>query len=290
MARSYPYPPGDSAFKWVSTDWLEAHLQDDMRIIDCQPNIHDYVQEHLLGAVYLNEEFLRTSKGGMPNVFSSPAFVEMAFQRIGVNATQPVLVYTGTGPFKKWGDGLEQTMMAYSLLRYGHRNVLLLDGGLDKWKKEGRKLSQVFPRIEAGDFKARVVEDAYIEYDEFVRVKDRSDVVVLDARPPPLYEGQGPWSKPGHIPGAISFPWANLMTDNKRELKPEEELLALIEKAGIARNKLVITSCGTGREQSNEWLLFKYYFGYPRVRGHEGAFTEWTSHPENPTVVGKSPR
>ena len=149
---------------------------------------------------FLNEEFLRTSLHGMPNVFSTKEVVEATFRRVGVRMSRPVLVYTGTGPYKKWGDGLEQTNMAYGLSRYGHDNVLILDGGIDRWKKEGRKLSQVFPKLAEGDFKATVRPEYYIEYQEFKAIKDRSDAMVLDARPPVLYEGQGPWIKPGPSP------------------------------------------------------------------------------------------
>ncbi len=290
MPKTYPYPQEGSKVRWVSPEWLEQHLQDEMSIIDCQPDIHDYIQEHIPGAVYLNEEFLRTSLRGMPNVFSSKEVVEATFRRVGVRMDRPVLVCTGVGPNKKRGDGLEQTNMAYGLSRYGHDNVLILDGGIDRWKKEGRKLSQVFPKIQEGDFKAAVRSEYFIEYQEFKAIKDRSDVMVLDARPIAIYEGQGPWIKPGHIPGAISFPWASLMTDNKRELKPEEEIVRMMHEAGITKDKTIITSCGTGREQTNEFLLLKFFLGFPNVRGHEGAFTEWTSYPENPTVVGKNPR
>jgi thiosulfate/3-mercaptopyruvate sulfurtransferase len=80
------------------------------------------------------------------------------------------------------------------------------------------------------------------------------------------------------------------MTENKRELKPDDELVRLIEAAGVTKDKTVITTCGTGREQTNEFLIFRYYLGYPKVRGYEGSFTEWISHPENPTVTGSSPR
>ncbi len=78
--------------------------------------------------------------------------------------------------------------------------------------------------------------------------------------------------------------------DNTRLLKPEAEIKALIEKAGATKDKTILCSCGTGREATNEFILFKWYFGYPKIRLHEGAFTEWTAYPENPTVTGKSPR
>ena len=78
--------------------------------------------------------------------------------------------------------------------------------------------------------------------------------------------------------------------DNPALLRPEEEIRAAIEERNITSDKTVICSCGTGREATNEFILFKWLLGYPKVRLYEGSYTEWTSYPENPRVVGKNPR
>src|SRR5208337_5492938 len=140
-------------------------------------------------------------------------------------------------------------------------------------------------------FMVNLQKDFFVDYYEFIRMKDRPDVVVLDARPSPVYEGQGPWIRPGHIPGAVSLPWKSLMDDrNRKLLKPEDQILALIKAAGVTHDKTIICSCGTGREATNEFVLFRCYFGYPKVRIFEGSFTEWVSYPDNPVVTGKNPR
>jgi thiosulfate/3-mercaptopyruvate sulfurtransferase len=290
MRDDQPYPGGSEKVKWASTGWLEDHLEDDITIIDAQPNGHDYIAEHVPGAVFLNEEFLRAAKRGLIGQFMCLKAVEPYYQRVGVRNGRPVVVYTGKGAVKGFGDGLEQTMMAYGLTRYGHNHVYILNGGMEKWKAENRPLTQDFPKLETGNFKGEV-RDYFIPYEEFKATKDRDDVVLLDARPPAVYEGKGPWRKGGHIPGAINLPWASLMSpDNTRLLKPDEEIMTKVEAAGATKDKLIICSCGTGREATNEFNLFKWYLGYPRVKIHEGAFTEWTSYPENPTVLGKNPR
>ncbi len=290
MSRTSPF--GQGTVKLVSTDWLGEHMKDkDLMILDVQPNIHDYIQEHIPGAVYLNEGLLRTYLVDHPARWVPPEVIQPVLRGAGLRADVPVVVYTGVGVFKGWGDGLEQTMMAYSLARYGHKNVLVLDGGLNKWKEEERPLSKEYPRVQASDFIVQVQRDFYVDYDEFMALKDRGDVLVLDARPPDVYEGQGPWRKPGHIPGAVSLPWASLMDDtNKAWLKPDLEIKKILAARGVTPDRTIITSCGTGREATNEFLLFKFYLGYPRVKNHEGAFTEWVSHPENATVTGKNPR
>ncbi|MEM2907109.1 MAG: rhodanese-like domain-containing protein, partial [Candidatus Odinarchaeota archaeon] len=76
---------------------------------------------------------------------------------------------------------------------------------------------------------------------------------------------------------------------NKCFLKPEKELKTIVESVGASPSKTIICSCGTGREATNEFILFKWLLKYPRVQIYEGSFTEWSSYPENPTVTGKNP-
>jgi thiosulfate/3-mercaptopyruvate sulfurtransferase len=285
------YPCGGGPVRLVSTDWLLDHLDKEIMILDVQPNVHDYIVEHIPGAIYLNEGHFRAQIGRQPARFMPAAAIQPVLRSAGLRPDVPVVVYTGVGAAKGWGDGLEQTMVAYGLARYGHDNVCVLDGGLDRWKAEGKPLAKEYATAEPSDFRATERKGYYIEYEEFRRIKDRDDVVVLDARPPEKYEGQSFWMKPGHIPGAVNLPWQDLMDEkNKALFRPDSEVMAILEKHGIGPDKTIICSCGTGREATNEFLLFKFYLGYPHVRLHEGAFTEWVSYPDNPTVTGKNPR
>jgi len=290
MAKDYPY--GEGKVKWVNTDWLAEHLDDEnLMLLDVQPNVHDYIKEHIPGAVYMNEGLLRVPLKGLPAQYVPADVMELLFRRVGLRSEIPVVVYTGVGPFSGWGNGLEQTMMAYTLVRFGHDNVYVLNGGIDKWKAEGRSLTQKFPKVEESDFNAVDRSEYRVEYEDFKALKDRDDVILLDARPGNVYEGQGPWIKAGHIPGAVNVPWKSFMDpDNPRLLKSDEEIQAIIEEHGITPDKTVICSCGTGREATNEFILFKWYLGYPKVKIYEGSFTEWISYPDNPTVLGKNPR
>jgi thiosulfate/3-mercaptopyruvate sulfurtransferase len=290
--QNVPYPRGEGKVKLVNTDWLADHLYDsNLTIVDVQPDVHDYIKEHIPGAVYLTEGFLRVSNHGFPTTYSPNACIQEAFRRAGLSTDSPVVVYTGKGVFSGRGEGLAQTMMAYSLAKYGHNMVYILDGGIDTWKSENRELSQEYPSVEPSDFIVEPRDDYAIGYEEFLQVKDDDDVIVLDARPTKFYEGQGPWRKAGHIPGALSLPWRGLMDDtNPTLLKSNDELDIILEEHGIDRSRNIICSCGTGREATNEFVLLKWFYLYPSVRLYEGSFTEWTAHPENPVVEGPEPR
>lgn len=281
-----------AAIRWVSTDWLLEHHQDkELIIVDAQPDVHDYIKAHVPGAFYLPEKLFRSYWQSLPAEWIPPQAAEAILRRLGVEPDKPVVVYTGVGLVKGWGDGLEQTMVGYSLVRFGLSNVLILDGGLNKWLKDGKPTSQLFPSAVESRFKATVRSDLFVTYDEFKQIKDNADVLVLDARPPNVYAGEGPWIRNGHIPGSVNLPWKSLMdAENPALLKPRAEIERLVAERGATRDKTIVCSCGTGREATNEFLLFKYFLGYPRVRIFEGAFTQWSSHPDNPVVTGPSPR
>lgn len=290
MRTAEDYPLGEGGLRWTCTEWLEENLDEDFLLLDCQPNIHDYITEHIPGAVYFNSELMRVPRNGVPSNYIPAEAAEALFRRVGLRDDHPVVVYSGTGPMKGWGDGLEQTMLAYALLRYGAEDVWLLDGGIDTWKFEGREMSQAYPETEESEFDADVQDDFYVEYEEFKQIKDDDGVIVLDARPGAVYEGHGPWSKPGHIPGAISLPWKTFFHDeNARLLKTDDEIQAIVEEHGITEEMNVICSCGTNREATSEFTLFKWLLGFPNVKIYEGSFTEWC-HYNEPTVTGPDPR
>jgi thiosulfate/3-mercaptopyruvate sulfurtransferase len=290
MERTYPY--GQDAVKLVSTEWLDKNLvSGEMTVLDVQPNMHDYIMEHLPASVYLNENIFRLMIDGVPGRYAPKEAIEAELRLLGVSNDKPTVIYTGVGAFKGWGDGLEQTMAAYSLARFGHRNVLLLDGGLDKWKAEGRELSKEYGYAARGDFTAAVQEEFYVDYDEFKAIKDNDHVMVVDARPAETYQGQGIWMKPGHIPGAINLPWDSLVDSrNPTLLRSDSEIQNLLQTHGIDPEKTIICMCGTGREATIEFLLFKSFLNYPSVKLFEGSFNEWVAHPENETVTGPYPR
>ena len=287
---NYPHLMGNKKVKWVDTEWLEDNLDNNLLIFDVQPDVHDYIKEHIYNAFYFNEWFLREMQCNDPTRYIPPEAIQLLFGKLGIRNDKPILFYTGKGSYSKKGDGWGQTMAAYSLVRFGHENVYILDGGIDKWKSEERGLTKVFPTVEKSEFEVEVQKEYYIEYDEFKGIKDNNDVVVLDARPFKYYAGPSLWSKEGHIPGAKSLQAAALMNPKNRQLlKPKDEIKSLIQEREATPDKTVICYCGTGREATNLFLVFKWYLDYPDVRLYEGSITEWVQRDDNPTVTGPSP-
>jgi thiosulfate/3-mercaptopyruvate sulfurtransferase len=281
----------NQSVQWVSPEWVQERMgQGLFWILDVQPDVHDYILGHLPGAVHFPEKLWRCPCGnGYPACYAPTVSIEAELRRVGVNSDTPVLVYSGKGPFSEQGDGLEATMTAYSLIRYGHEKVFILDGGIDRWHQERRPIVKDYPEIPESSFACSVRTDLFCGYDEFRELRKRDDVQVFDVRPRDVYEGQAIWMKPGHIPGAVNLPWRMMFAhDNANLLRPIEKLQKQVQRAEADPDRLTILYCGTGREATAEFIILKWVLGYEQVKLYEGSFTEWCMHPENETVVGHS--
>lgn len=295
MDRAVPYPAADKPVRWVSPAWLEGHLDDRLLIIDTQPDVHDYIKGHIPGAVYAHENLFRMHLGGHPACWLPPEVAEGVIRNLGVTRPEPVVVYGSRGPRSLCGafrgDGVGQALLAYTLARYGARQVCLLNGGLDAWVgDEGRPLARVSGSTAPSSFRADLQQDFFLNYREFIMVRDRDDVVVLDTRPAVVYGGEGTWARAGHIPGAINIPWQSLMAPkNPMLLLPVDEIRVLLEGHGVTPDRTIVCSCGTGRTATSLFLVLRYCLGYPNVRLYEGSFSGWVQFPDNPTVTGRTP-
>ncbi len=285
------YPLGRGNVKWVSTQWLQDNLNDpNLRILDAQPDIHDYFAGHIPRAVYLNEATLKAPKEGLPGQYIPAEAAKVLLRRVGLDNDSPVVVYSGQGAYTGTSGSLAQSMLAYALARFGHNRVYVLDGGSDKWRQESRPLTRTFPRVSEGKFRPNVRDEYFIDTDEVKTMKNRGDVILLDARASRFYEGKGPWSRAGHIPGAVNLPWQTLMADdNPTLLRDDGEVRRILKDRGVTSDKTIIVSCGAGRDSTSEFLVLKWYLGYPNVKLYEGSFVEWADDPRNPTVTGPSP-
>jgi thiosulfate/3-mercaptopyruvate sulfurtransferase len=272
---------------WAEPSWLEAHL-DTVRVIDSQPHLHDYLKGHIPGAVFCEEIPLRVSYAGLPGQFVSEEMASLLFSRLGISNDTPVAVYSGKGKVKGWGDGISQFLWAYALLRFGHGNVIILDGGLERWEEEGHETTQDLPHISPSSYLAEARPDMMADLDRVKGALRDRDRMVIDTRAPAVYSGQAAWAAPGHIPGAVSIHWRSLMREGKLNwMRPFPEIEAVFAEKGVLDRRDLIVTCGTGREAACEYLILKYLMGRD-VRLHEGSFTEWVAA-GLPTAGGDDP-
>ncbi len=269
--------------KLVATDWLAANYGKlGIRIIDMRPDMRDYWTSHLPGAVYLNPEALRWPENGVPaKLMPVPALVQLLGQ-LGITPATPVVVYSEK-------NGFMPLYLLWALDYLGHRDSGLLEGGFDKWKAEGRFLTQDYPtkiRPAAYPVPAKVRADVRADLAE-IRRSLGSGVVLIDSRPLESFSGdKGTWKRRGHLPGAVNRFWNNdLEADGS--WKSKDDLAADYEALGATPDKKIIVYCGSGQMSSHTYFVLKHILGYPSVKNYDGSFGEWSIDPQLPVEKSK---
>jgi len=178
-------------------------------------------------------------------------------------------------------------VVAYSLARYGHRNITILDGGLEEWKGASMPLTQARTKIKLGNFKVCSYHKYAISTSNLEKAIGDKKSLIIDNRLPQLYQGDSGFPKPGHIPGAINFPWTNFVTQNNScRIRPVQHLRYMLKNVGALSGANVILYCATGRKSAALFNIMRFLLNYKKVRLYEGSFTEWCSYPNNNTVTG----
>jgi thiosulfate/3-mercaptopyruvate sulfurtransferase len=256
----------------------------DVTVLDVRTDIGMYLKGHLPGAIYLNTETLRSSVAGVPNLIFPAESYATIFSRLGVRMDRPVVIYS-SGESRN----IDATYVAWILAGLGHPATYVLDGGIGKWELESRPLTRTYPDVRVSSFKPSASAPERAGLEDVRRALGRSDVLLVDARPPDQFVGQaGAQMRRGHIPGAINHYWQDdlVQRDFARVWKPLDELRASYVSQGITPDKDIIVYCNGGLESSHLYFALRSLLGYPRVRVYDGSWTEWAEREELPIEVG----
>jgi thiosulfate/3-mercaptopyruvate sulfurtransferase len=262
----------------VEPDWLEAHLSDpQLRIIEANEDPALYDKGHIPGAVRLH--WKQDLQDPIIRDWVPKARFEHILGELGLNNTHTVVLY---GDRNNWFATYTFWLLKY----YGHRDIRVLNGGRDRWLREGRKTSLDVPRLPPTEYQAAEPNRSIRAFrDEILQRLGRSGVGLVDVRSPAEYSGellappayaQEGAQRSGHIPGARNIPW----TQNVREdgtFKDAEELQRLYEGQGIRADQDVVAYCRIGERSSLTWFTLAYLLGFPRVKNYDGSWTEWGS-------------
>jgi thiosulfate/3-mercaptopyruvate sulfurtransferase len=279
----------------VSTQWLAAHLADPhVRVLDASftlPGVtptarENYQRGHIPGAPFFDIDDIAAPGTSLPHMVPSAELFAQKSGAMGIGDGDRVVVYDSAG--------LSSAGRAWWMLRlFGHDNVALLDGGLPKWKAEGRPLDTATPRPAPRQFTARF--DASLVRDKvslLANLASRREQVV-DARAPGRFDGSMPEVRPGlrsgHIPGSRSLPYDRLTDPETRQLKSAEALAELFREAGLALDRPIVTSCGSGVTACA--LAFALHLiGHPGAAVYDGSWSEWGLPGDTPVDTGRASR
>ena len=272
--------------KLVSTEWLAARLgSDDIVILDATQHLPDagrdaraeFEDGHIPGARFLDLASFIDEESDVPKAVPSAEQFAERMGELGIAPGSRIVLYDDSA--------IKSSARAWFILdRYGEDKLAVLDGGLSKWRAEGRELSQRIvehaPRHRAEPEPAREVRTK----DEMRDNLDSQDWQVVDARDTARFEGQEGSGSEGHIPGARNVPFVRLLNEDGT-YKSETAIRAEFEHAGIDLDKPVVTSCNSGMTAAV--LLFGLELtGKEDVALYDGSWMEWGSDPSLPKESG----
>jgi thiosulfate/3-mercaptopyruvate sulfurtransferase len=277
----------------VGTDWLAAHLGDpQVRVVDSSfklPGItptarEDYDKGHIPGAVFFDIDDVCEPGTSLPHMIPSPDVFASKVGALGIGDDDRVVVYDSAG--------LSSAARAWWMLRmFGHSNVALLDGGLPKWRAEGRPLDTAVPTPQLRRFTARfdpsLVRDKHALIGNLATRREQ----VVDARAAGRFDGTTPEARPGlrggHIPGSRNVPFELVTDPGTRQLKSADELARLFRDAGVALDRPIVTSCGSGVTACA--LAFALHLiGHPGAAVYDGSWSEWGLPGDTPIETGRA--
>jgi len=279
----------------VSTAWLADHLNDpEVRVFDItvhlrpatpgpysiESGLADYQAGHVPGAAFLD------LAGDLSDPDSKLAFTMPSMDRLakalgaaGVGQDSKVVAYTTTTPM--WA-----TRLWWMLRSGGFDNVAVLDGGLAKWRAEGRPVETGVNRYPPTSLSLSARPGAWADKAQVLAAIGDGGVCTINALAPSVHAGEGAtnYGRKGHIKGSTNVPYAALLGPDGA-YRDDAALRELFTAVGAFDRPKVICYCGGGISATMDALALTR-LGHPSVAVYDGSMSEWSRDPELPMETG----
>jgi thiosulfate/3-mercaptopyruvate sulfurtransferase len=270
----------------VSTSWLADNLgQSDLAIIDCTFHMPadgrdaraEFRDGHIPGARFLDIDTVADTSNPAPHMLPSAQAFGAAMEALGVGRDDRIVVYDNS-PYRTAARGW------FMLRHFCAERVAILDGGIQKWRREGRPLESGEAQPRTARFDAHEASDVV----GMAELLKGAELPLVDARGRGRFEGNDPDPRPGvepgHIPGSRNLPYAALYREDGT-FKPNEALAQEFAAAGIDPAEPFIATCGSG-VTANSLIFAARRLGGRGHKLYDGSWSEWGAEPKTPKAKG----
>ena len=254
---------------FVTTKWLEEHINDPkIRILDTD-SIELYDEGHIPNAANVKDNYFKTSLENRTHVQSSEQF-NNTMSNLGISNDTLVIGYDRSAL-------LYSLRLLWTLNYFGHSKVKILDGGYQKWISEGRSTSKEQNTYNNDEFRSKINKDFIASNKHVLNSIYDQKTQILDVRSDSEWNGTNKRGGPrgGHIPGALHLEWINFHTGGDVPiLKTANEIRSLLNQINFSPEKNTITYCQGGIRAAHVFWVLKL-IGLDNVKNYDGSWREW---------------
>jgi thiosulfate/3-mercaptopyruvate sulfurtransferase len=280
-----PLPP------LVSTAWLAQRLGlPGLRLLDAswylpaagRDPVAEYGAAHIPGALYFDLDAISDHASPLPHMLPEPVAFARAMSELGLHDGDDLVVYDGSG------TNISAARAWWTFRVFGHPRVAVLDGGLPKWRREGRPFEPGVVSLPPGRFSVSLDRAAVRDLATVRALAAEPIEQIVDMRSAGRFAGTEPEPRAGlrggHIPGSRNLPFNELVAADGT-LLPADSLRRRIEAAGIDASRPVVATCGSGTSACT-LILALHLLGHDRVALYDGSWTEWGGREDTPVATG----
>jgi thiosulfate/3-mercaptopyruvate sulfurtransferase len=271
----------------VSTEWLASELgRAGLRVVDGswylpgsgRDPVAEYASGHIPRAVFFDLDASSDPSSPLPHMLTSADAFAARMATLGLNDSDHLVVYDGSGV------NLSAPRVWWTFRVFGHDRVSVLDGGMGKWRREGRPLESGTVTLPAGRFTARLNHGAVRDLEAIRRNIHHKREQLVDLRSAGRFAGSEPEPRPGlragHVPGSVNLPFTELVHPDGTFL-PAGELRRRLEARGLDLSQPIVATCGSGTSAC-ALVLGLELLGYENTAVYDGAWTEWAGRSDTP--------